>query len=101
MNDLRKLKAGKLLMKNGFEPIRFRALGKIVAIGLARKYELPGDLVRHELCVEPINRRSGVEYLTTFNGKFQHVYHVKGKEIIKTVNKILKDEELEGLNDED
>jgi len=105
MIDLRKLHAGRILMNNAFEPVRFRFSGRVIGIGLQKQFDVvkyyhysTGQQTNSMLLIEPIDRRSGTEYFITFSGsEVLHQKHVSGRYIVPVVNEILRHERLEEL----
>jgi hypothetical protein len=86
MDDIRRTNAGKLLLSHGFMPVRYRSFGRVKAIGLSKLIEIEG---RWQLIsIEPIRDGKLLEYKIWVQEKGAKIYHVRGHQVIQTLNEI-------------
>ncbi len=86
MDDVRRTKAGKLLLRHGFMPVRYRSFGRVRAIGLSKLFDIKGSF--QLISIEPIRTGKRLEYKLWVQEKGSKIYYVRGHQIIKTLNVI-------------
>jgi hypothetical protein len=90
MDDIRRLKAGKILMANGFKPASCKSFGRVVAIGVYKIIEVGSQILF--ISVDPMRYGKHVEYKIWFQGETIHEQFVSRRKIIPTINRILSAE---------
>lgn len=98
MDDIRRTKVGKRLLREGFMPVRYRCFGRVKAIGLSKLIDADGNI--QLISIEPVRTGKLLEYKIWVQEKGAKIYYVRGHQIIKTLNMVFASQGIPGIDPE-